>query len=125
VDSSFVSFFAPVAQSSEEHSAFQLNLRDSYWPDGSGGVPERSELGGISGGPIFRYHSGPIEFLELAGFIYEACAQFELIRGRHASVISAFGEFTCGAKQADRADEGKVGSRYTGSALAARAHRHR
>jgi hypothetical protein len=97
VDSSFVSFFAPVAQSSEEHSAFQLNLADSYWPDGSGGIPERSELGGMSGGPIFRHHSGPIEFLELAGFIYEASAEFELLRGRHASSISNISEITRGA----------------------------
>jgi hypothetical protein len=96
VDSSFVSFFAPVAQASEEHSAFQLNLRDSYWPDGSGGIPERSELGGMSGGPIFRYHSEPIEFLELAGFIYEANAEFELIRGRHASTINAVGNIVRG-----------------------------
>jgi hypothetical protein len=97
VDSSFVSIFAPVAQSSEEHSAFQLNLADSYWPDGSGGIPERSELGGMSGGPIFRHHSGPIEFLELAGFIYEASSEYELLRGRHASSITAFGEIARGA----------------------------
>ena len=97
VDSSFASFFAPVAQASEEHSAFQLNLRDSYWPDGSGGIPERSELGGMSGGPIFRYHSEPIELLELAGFIYEASTEFELIRGRHASTIDALGNITGGA----------------------------
>lgn len=93
VDSAFASFFAPVAQASEEHSAFQLNLGDSYWPDGSGGMPERSELGGMSGGPIFKYHAEPVEFLELAGFIYEASTEFELIRGRHASIINAFGEF--------------------------------
>jgi hypothetical protein len=85
VDSSLATFFAPVAQSSESHNAFRLNLGDSYWPDGSGGVPQRSELGGMSGGPIFRCHSEPVEFLELAGFFYEASAEFELIRDRHAS----------------------------------------
>jgi len=94
VDSSFVCFFAPVAQSSEKHSAFQLNLADSYWPDGSGGIEPRSELGGMSGGPIFRYYDSPIEFLELAGFIYEASTEFELIRGRHASCIIASGNFS-------------------------------
>jgi hypothetical protein len=97
VRSAFASFFAPVAQASMEHSAFQLNLRDSYWPDGSGGIPERSELGGMSGGPIFRYHSGPVEFLELAGFIYEASSEFELIRGRHASCIDSSGAIARGA----------------------------
>ena len=96
VDSSFVSFFAPVMQSSEDHSAFQLNLVDSYWPNGSGGIPERSELGGMSGGPIFRHHSKPIEFLELAGFIYEASSEFELLRGRHASSINSIGEIARG-----------------------------
>lgn len=97
VDSSFAAFFAPVAQSSESHSAFQLNLGDSYWPDRSGGIPEHSDLGGMSGGPIFRYRSEPVEFLELAGFIYEASADFELIRGRHASCIRAAGDIEGGA----------------------------
>lgn len=97
VDFSFVTFFVPVAQASEGHSAFQLNLKDSYWPDGSGGVPERSELGGMSGGPIFRYHPGPIEFLELAGFVYQANSEFGLIRGRHASCVSRAGGIEHGA----------------------------
>ena len=97
VEWSFASFFAPVAQSSEEHSAFQLNLADSHWPDGSGGIPEHSELGGMSGGPIFRFHSDPVEFLVLAGFLYQASAEFELVRGRHASCISEFGGIAGGA----------------------------
>jgi len=51
----------------------------------------------MSGGPIFRYHPEPVEFLELAGFIYEANAEFELVRGRHASCISAVGKIAGGA----------------------------
>jgi hypothetical protein len=88
----FASFFAPVAQSSKDHLAFQLNLADSYWPDNSGGIPAGSELGGMSGGPVFRYRPKPVEFLELAGFIYEASSVYELVFARHASCITGSGE---------------------------------
>ncbi|MBL4772765.1 MAG: hypothetical protein JKX98_03955, partial [Alcanivoracaceae bacterium] len=63
---SFVTFFVPVAQSSINHASFQLNLADSHWPDGSGGIPEGTNLGGISGGPVFRFKVKPAEHLELA-----------------------------------------------------------
>lgn len=71
----FVSFLARVAQVSSDHSAVQLNIEASYWPNGSGGIPPRSELGGMSGGPILRYHSETVEYLEMVGFIYEASTE--------------------------------------------------
>jgi hypothetical protein len=88
----FASFFAPVAQSSANYVAFQLNLAASYWPDKSGGIAPESELGGMSGGPVFRYYSKPVEHLGLAGFIYEAVSVYELVYARHASCISDSGD---------------------------------
>jgi len=87
----FVSFLGRVAQVSSDHSAVQLNIEASYWPDGSGGIPARSELGGMSGGPILRYHSETVEYFEIVGFIYEASTEYELIFVRHASCISRSG----------------------------------
>jgi len=87
----FVSFIARVAQASTDHSAFQLNLEGSYWPDGSGGLAPQSELGGMSGGPLFRYRSESLEYLELAGFIYEASASYGIVFARHASCIDGAG----------------------------------
>jgi hypothetical protein len=87
----FVSFIARAAQSSDDHVAVQLALNNSHWPDGSGGIPEGAELGGMSGGPLFRYRSEPVEYFELAGFIYEASSIFELVFARHASCIDSSG----------------------------------
>jgi len=92
VQSGFVTLLVRVAQSSSSHSAFLLNLENSYWPDGSGGLPDGVELGGMSGGPIFRYVEEPIEFLEIAGFIYEANSKFGIVRGRNAACISSSGK---------------------------------
>lgn len=87
----FVSFLARVAQVSPDHSAVQLNIEASYWPDGSSGIPARSELGVMSGGPILRYHSETVEYFEIVGFIYEASTEYELIFARHALCISRSG----------------------------------
>ena len=87
----FVSFLAPIAQVSSDHSAIQLNLEDSYWPDGSGGLAPASELGGMSGGPLFRYRTEPVEYFELVGFIYEASTSYGIVFARHASCIDDSG----------------------------------
>jgi hypothetical protein len=87
----FVSFLAPIAQTSSDHSAIQLNLEDAYWPDGSGGIAPASELGGMSGGPLFRFRTQPVEYFELAGFIYEASASYGIIFARPASCIDDSG----------------------------------
>lgn len=93
----FVSFLARAAQVSLDHSAVQLNIQDSYWPDGSGGIPPQSDLGGMSGGPVFLYHRDPIEFFELAGIIYEASPTYELIFAKGTSLISEIGRVARGA----------------------------
>ena len=90
----FVSFLARIAQTSLDHSAIQLNLEDAYWPDGSGGVAPGSDLGGLSGGPIVRYRSEPVEYFEIAGFVYEASTTYGIVFARHASCVSASGQIT-------------------------------
>lgn len=92
----FVSFMARVTQTSPDHSAIQLNLEDSYWPDSSGGLVPQSELGGMSGGPLFRYRAVPVEHFELVGFIYEASTSYGLLFARHGSCIDEAGHIASG-----------------------------
>jgi hypothetical protein len=93
----FVSFLARIAQTSPDHSSIQLNLEDAYWPDGSGGVAPGSDLGGLSGGPIFRYHHEPVEYFEMVGFIYEASTSYGIVFARHASCIGQCGHIASAA----------------------------
>lgn len=52
-----------------------------------------TELGGMSGGPVFRYiPAQPIERLELVGFIYEFSCLLESVCARPAHFITATGE---------------------------------
>jgi len=93
----FVSFIARVTQTSLDHSAIQLNLEDAYWPDGSGGLAPAAELGGMSGGPLFRYCTKPVEYFEIVGFIYEASTSYGIIFARHSSCIDGSGYIANGA----------------------------
>lgn len=93
----FVSFLCRVAQTSPDHSAIQLNLDDAYWPDGSGGLAPASELGGMSGGPLFRYRTEPVEHFEIVGFVYEASTSYGLVFARHASCINGSGRIVTAA----------------------------
>lgn len=50
-----------------------------------------SDLGGMSGGPVFRFVPTPIERLELVGFIYEYQESYELILARPAVCVQDIG----------------------------------
>jgi hypothetical protein len=93
----FASFISRVHQSSADHIAVHLNVAESHSPQGVGLQPH-PDLGGSSGGPVFRVHSsespGAIDRLELAGFIYEYSPSFELLFARHAARVGADGGIT-------------------------------
>lgn len=86
----FVTFVSRIDQCSNDHVSVYLNMPESYWPQ-SESVGDRPDLGGASGGPVFRLRTEPIETLELAGMIYESNRDFELIFARHASHVSSKG----------------------------------
>jgi hypothetical protein len=90
LDSDFVSFIGRITQSSEDHASVYLNIPASHWPQGKH-LDESPELGGMSGGPVFRLVADPIESLEFAGVIYESHQTYELVLCRHASVILSDG----------------------------------
>jgi len=94
VGTTFLSIMARVAQTSADHSATLVGKEDADSPTGAGKLPTGAELGGLSGGPAYRYHVKPLEYLELVGFIYEASLQYEIVFARHASCISSSGRIT-------------------------------
>ena len=87
----FVTFISRVTQSSDDHAAVYLNIPESYWPAGES-IGERPDMGGASGGPVFRFLSEPIEMLEFTGIIYESSRELELVYARHANQISETGQ---------------------------------
>ena len=56
------------------------------------GSETNDDPGGWSGGPVFRSVDGPIERLELIGFIYEFPME-KAVLARHADVVLADGNF--------------------------------
>lgn len=90
VEFAFVSFIGRVTQASEAHASIYLDIPNSYWPQGEA-LEEAPDLGGTSGGPVFRVIDEPIERLELAGFIYEYGQTFEIVLARHADLMRANG----------------------------------
>lgn len=91
-DFDFVTFVSRVSQSSDDHASVYLNMPESYWPQGES-VGNQPDLGGVSGGPVFRIRTEPIETIEMVGMIYEASKEYELIFSRHISRIGEMGMF--------------------------------
>jgi len=90
LDSDFVSFIGRIAQSSDDHASMYLNIPNSHWPQGER-LCESPNLGGMSGGPVFRLITDPIESLEFSGVIYESHQTYELVFCSHASFIRSDG----------------------------------
>lgn len=86
----FITLASRVRQSGEDHASLQLELASSEW-----GTAERlyagADLGGMSGGPVFRHHGEGIERISLAGFVYEYGPSWEIMLARHAASIAPDG----------------------------------
>jgi hypothetical protein len=90
LNSDFVSFISRISQSSDDHVSVYLNMPDSHWPQGEK-LANSPDLGGISGGPVFRLVTEPLESLEFVGVVYESSQTYELVFCRHASFIRSDG----------------------------------
>lgn len=86
----FVTFWSRADNWSYEHMSFSFDSTGWYWPQATE-LPAHPDLSGMSGGPCFRLSAARNE-IELAGFIYEAHGEYEVIRVRQASLISSTGE---------------------------------
>lgn len=80
-------WFLATAASSNENIALSLELDDCYVPLSVEPLSNKT-LGGMSGGPVFKYiPPSPIERIELVGFIYEFQHAYGLMFARPALYI--------------------------------------
>lgn len=110
VESDFVSFICKVTEVKEKHFTIQLDLQTSYWPQGVSldeaygeslelvredvaSINEQPLLGGISGGPVYRFIDSPIFRLEAVGFIFQSCFS-DILLATYSNHIDENG--TCG-----------------------------
>ena len=85
------------AASSNENITLTLELDDCHVPL-AGAALQNHELGGMSGGPVFKYIPPcPLERIELVGFIYEFQPSYGLLFARPANFIDQSGKVIAGA----------------------------
>ena len=90
LSSALVTFIGSVESSSDSQFGFQLDLSNTYWPQGES-LPPNADLSGASGGPCFLITPGE-DRIELKGFIYESGAIGDIVLARHANLIDAKGK---------------------------------
>jgi len=91
-DFPFQTFATGVTAVSPDNIKLHLDMPNIHWP-----FHEREvfnpELGGASGGPVFRVVEGrPIDRLEIVGFIYEYSMTLDVMFARHASSLALDGQ---------------------------------
>jgi hypothetical protein len=91
VEFGFVWFAGKVDSSSDRNVGMVLRLERSM-PVGQERVPPDTDLGGWSGGPVFRVVETGIGYLELVGVIYEYCAGAEIVLAHPLTHVTASGE---------------------------------
>ena len=91
----FQSFAGAATNVGSDNIGLTLDLPNLYWPQNHGGL-FNAHLGGLSGGPVFRVISTPIERLELAAIIYEYQTSYELMLVRPLTLIEPDGHLVLG-----------------------------
>lgn len=89
-DFPFETFATRVTSASHDNISLQLEFPHIFWP-GHEGEEINIDLGGQSGGPVYRVIEGIVDRLEIGGFIYEFNAPLGLQFARHADFIDADG----------------------------------
>ena len=92
-DLPFQWFIGRATSASAHNVSLHLNFEGMHMPLGDAGTLNRV-IGGMSGGPLFRFVSAPIEHLLQVGVIYQYHESYELILARPASLIGADGTIT-------------------------------
>jgi hypothetical protein len=84
-------WFVGRATSASAHNvSLHLDFENMHTPVGDSAVLNRV-IGGMSGGPIFRFVSSPIEYLEQVGVIYQLHEGLELVVARPTLLIRSDG----------------------------------
>jgi hypothetical protein len=76
----FGTFASAVTAASPHNITLHLDLPNVHWPLNE--KQRLSDLGGASGGPVFRVFERPIDRIELAGFIYEYSPSLDVMFAR-------------------------------------------
>lgn len=85
-------FAGPPISVTPENIKLHIDLENFHQPLGDASIPN-VELGGMSGGPVFRLVAAPpIERLELVGFIYESQPSLSLVYARPSHYITENGQ---------------------------------
>jgi hypothetical protein len=87
---SFLHFLCRIQQSSPSQLGIATFTSTSV-PWGSIPLPQGTNLGGMSGGPVFRIVEAPLSQLHLVGIIHQYQPNLELILARPLSLINADG----------------------------------
>lgn len=96
VDFYFANFIGTLSSSSSERYGLVLNIAESE-STGANRIPEHADLGGWSGGPVYRIEENPITYLEVAGIIYEYSSEYEIALAHPLTRIARDGTFKEGA----------------------------
>ena len=93
IEVSFLYFVGKVESSSPRHFGMSLKIANSY-SHGYERVPPNTDLGGWSGGAVFRVVEDPIVArLEIAGIIYEYSPTSEIVFAHAVSCLGNVGKF--------------------------------
>ena len=87
---SFLHFYAYTRNVSEEQIGVVTYTSKSI-PWGSAGLPVGTDLGGMSGGPVFLIREDPLTKIVLIGINYEYHDSFEIVLARPLSLINEHG----------------------------------
>lgn len=85
-DLPFQWFIGRATSASPHNLSLHLDFDNIHTPIGNADVLNRS-IGGMSGGPIFRFVSSPIEYFEQVGVIYQLHESLELVVARPTVLI--------------------------------------
>jgi hypothetical protein len=90
ISSPFESFIGRVSNASSQNATLALNFDSLIWSQNLA-AKINEDIGGLSGGPVFRLVSESLERIELVGVIYQYLSSAELVLARHLSFVSADG----------------------------------
>jgi len=94
IEMAFLYFVGCVESASDRHFGMALKIATAY-SHGYERVPSNANLGGWSGGAVFRViEDETIARLELAGIIYEYSPSFEIVLAHGVSCVAQDGTFT-------------------------------
>ena len=83
--------FIALLQQNNPSQVGVVTFTSSSIPWGERALPAGTNLGGMSGGPVFRLIEQPLTRLELVGIIYEYQPTFELILARPLTLVGRDG----------------------------------